>query len=137
MRRDELGQRDLWPCARAGDRPPAVRVRSQLRNCDQDRRQFSACCPRITHRHMLSSLRAWLMVPRLLRGTRHGTSPHVSKGHDAPHRDLRSRTPSYRTEHLLATAPNHQPCPTLTSRSSGTPQRDWNEKRVSDGTDRL
>jgi hypothetical protein len=45
-----------------------------------------------------------MSILRLLRGTRHGTSPHVSKGHDAPHRDLRSRTPMHRTEHLLATA---------------------------------
>src|SRR5690348_3982349 len=51
------------------------------------------CCPS----------RACLLIPRLLRGTRHGTSAHGCKGHDAPHRDLRPRTPSYRTEHLLAT----------------------------------
>ncbi|WP_328522104.1 zinc ribbon domain-containing protein [Kribbella sp. NBC_00359] len=51
------------------------------------------------------------MVQRLLRGTRHGTSLHWSKGHDAPHRDLRSSTPMHRTEHLLATALNHQTRP--------------------------
>jgi len=51
------------------------------------------------------------VVQRLLRGTRHGTSLHWSKGHDAPHRDLRSSTPMHRTEHLLATALNHQTRP--------------------------
>ncbi|WP_165553806.1 hypothetical protein [Kribbella capetownensis] len=51
------------------------------------------------------------MVLRLLRGTRHGTSPHWRKGHDAPHRDLRSSTPMHRTEHLLATAQDHQTPP--------------------------
>ncbi|HEY3560644.1 MAG TPA: hypothetical protein VGL05_24435, partial [Kribbella sp.] len=53
--------------------------------------------------HTAEDHRSCLVIQRLLRGTRHGTSPHGTEGHDAPHRDLRPRAPSYRTEHLLAT----------------------------------
>ncbi len=59
----------------------------------------------------MSRLRACLTTPRLLRGTRHGTSTHWPEGQDAPHRDLRSSTPMHRTEHLLATAWSGKPRP--------------------------
>lgn len=39
-----------------------------------------------------------------------GVSLHWSKGHDAPHRDLHSSTPSHSTEHLLATASEGTTC---------------------------
>src|SRR5690349_24004967 len=66
--------------------------------------------------------RSCLVIQRLLRGTRHGTSPHGCKGDDAPHRPLRPRAPMHRTEHLLATALDYQTGPSVAPMMTTTNQ---------------